>query len=83
MSPDAPARIRVAVVDDQQVVRAAGIRQVRVRHHDKLARIEVDPADFATLLAQRESIVPALRALVRSEIARWTPIIEAANVRAE
>jgi putative tricarboxylic transport membrane protein len=26
---------------------------------------------------------PALRALVRSEIARWTPIIEAANVRAE
>jgi uncharacterized protein len=47
----------------EQVVRAAGIRQVRVRHHDKLARIEVDPADFPALLAARESIVPALRAL--------------------
>ena len=47
----------------EQVVRAAGIRQVRVRHHDKLARIEVDPADFAALLAQRESIVRGLRAL--------------------
>jgi uncharacterized protein len=47
----------------EQVVRSAGIRQVRVRHHDKLARIEIDPADFAALLAQRETIVPALRAL--------------------
>jgi len=47
----------------EQVVRAAGIRQVRVRHHDKLARIEVDPADFIALLAARETIVPALRAL--------------------
>jgi len=47
----------------EQAIRAAGIRQVRVRHHDKLARIEVDPADFETLLAQREAIVRALRAV--------------------
>jgi uncharacterized protein len=47
----------------EQAVRALGIRQVRVRHHDKLARIEIDPADFAILFAQRESIVRALREL--------------------
>ena len=47
----------------EQAVRAAGIRQVRVRHHDRLARIEIEPAEFATLLAQRERIVGALRAL--------------------
>jgi pyridinium-3,5-biscarboxylic acid mononucleotide sulfurtransferase len=47
----------------EQAIRAAGIRQVRVRHHDKLARIEIDPADFAILLAQREAIVQALRAV--------------------
>ena len=26
-----------------------GIRQLRVRHHDTIARIEVEPADFLTL----------------------------------
>lgn len=33
-----------------------GLRQVRVRHHDSLARIEVDPAEIAAVLAKRESI---------------------------
>ncbi len=47
----------------EQVVRGVGIRQVRVRHHDALARIEIDPADFAILLAHRELIVRALREL--------------------
>jgi uncharacterized protein len=47
----------------EQAVRALGIRQVRVRHHDKLARIEIDPADFALLFAQRETIVRSLREL--------------------
>jgi uncharacterized protein len=47
----------------EQAIRAVGIRQVRVRHHDKLARIEIDPAEFEILLAQREAIVRALRAL--------------------
>jgi pyridinium-3,5-biscarboxylic acid mononucleotide sulfurtransferase len=47
----------------EQVVRGVGIRQVRVRHHDGLARIEIDPADFAILLAHRELIVRGLREL--------------------
>jgi tripartite-type tricarboxylate transporter receptor subunit TctC len=40
-----------------------------------------DIASEAAAKAQRGQ--PELRALVRREIARWTPIIEAANVRAE
>ena len=52
----------------EQVVREVGIRQVRVRHHDSLARIEIDPADFAILLAQREVIVRGLRELGYNDI---------------
>jgi pyridinium-3,5-biscarboxylic acid mononucleotide sulfurtransferase len=45
------------------VIERLGIRQVRVRHHDKVARIEVSPDDFPTLLAQRERIISELRNL--------------------
>ena len=38
-----------------------GFRQVRVRHHDTIARLEVEPADLAHAVEQRESIVAALR----------------------
>ena len=31
----------------EQVLRQLGIRQVRVRHHDSIARIEVEPQDFS------------------------------------
>ncbi len=40
-----------------------GIRQVRVRHHDKIARIEVEVQDFPTVLAHQSRIVHELRAL--------------------
>ncbi len=33
-----------------------GMRQVRVRHHGSLARIETDPSEFAPLVAAREDI---------------------------
>jgi uncharacterized protein len=39
-----------------------GFRQVRVRHHDQVARIEVDPQELAEVLARREEIIPALKA---------------------
>lgn len=42
-------------------LRTRGFREVRVRHHDKVARIEVPPADFDRLLDQRTEIVAALR----------------------
>jgi uncharacterized protein len=40
-----------------------GVRQLRVRHHDDLARIEVPPRDFERLLAHRDQVVSALKAL--------------------
>jgi pyridinium-3,5-biscarboxylic acid mononucleotide sulfurtransferase len=47
----------------EQVIRRLGIRQVRVRHHDGLARIEVEPGDIPTVLAHQGEIAHALRGL--------------------
>lgn len=44
-------------------VRKHGIRQLRVRHHDAIARIEVIPADFDRLVACRSEIVADLRSI--------------------
>lgn len=43
-------------------LRRMGLRQLRVRHHDQVARIEVEPQDFEKILAQREEIISALKA---------------------
>ena len=42
-----------------------GFRQVRVRHHDSVARIEIEPQDFGRLLTAqaRESVLSELRKL--------------------
>jgi len=45
------------------VMRDLGLRQVRVRHHGAVARLEVDPADFARVLESRLEIAAALRAI--------------------
>jgi len=37
--------------------------QLRVRHHDQIARVEVDPDDFERVLAHRSEIVQELQAL--------------------
>jgi len=55
----------------EAAVRAFGINQLRVRHHPTghngeggdLARIEVEPAAFQTLLDHRDELVSALKAL--------------------
>jgi uncharacterized protein len=44
-------------------LRSLGARQLRVRHHDDVARIEVDPQDMAVLIEQRERIVARLKEL--------------------
>jgi pyridinium-3,5-biscarboxylic acid mononucleotide sulfurtransferase len=46
----------------ERALRALGFRQVRVRHHEQVARIELDPADFARLLE------PELRARVVADV---------------
>lgn len=45
----------------ENILRDLGYRQVRVRHHGELARIEVEPAERARLLDQAEEINEKLR----------------------
>lgn len=44
-------------------LRALGLRQLRVRHHDQIARIEIEAEDFARLLERRSEVVTALKSL--------------------
>ncbi len=47
----------------ESTLRRLGFRQLRVRHHGDIARIEVEPGDFQSLLAHRDQIVEAFKAL--------------------
>ncbi|MBI5285091.1 MAG: ATP-dependent sacrificial sulfur transferase LarE [Chloroflexi bacterium] len=44
-------------------LRGLGLRQLRVRHHTDVARIEVEPADLAAVLEHRDRIVTRLKNL--------------------
>jgi uncharacterized protein len=44
-------------------LRKMGFRQLRVRHHGQVARIEVELENFQQVLAQREEVVAALKGL--------------------
>jgi uncharacterized protein len=44
-------------------LRSLGLRQLRVRHHDAVARIEVEPQDMDGLVAHRDEIVARLKEL--------------------
>ena len=46
----------------EAVLRSLGLSQVRVRHYDDTARIEVETAELAAVLAQREAVVAGIRA---------------------
>ena len=49
----------------EEFLRELGIRQVRVRHHDDIARIELEPSDFAVVAEEhtRRAIVERFREL--------------------
>jgi pyridinium-3,5-biscarboxylic acid mononucleotide sulfurtransferase len=47
----------------EKLLRDLGLGQLRVRHHRDTARIEVDPADFSTVIERREEIVEGLKTL--------------------
>ena len=53
ISPEKLARVDQA----EQLLLDKGFTQVRVRIHQKLARIEVDPSEFGKLIELREEIV--------------------------
>ena len=46
----------------ETALRRLGFEDLRVRHHDKLARVEIEPRMVPRALAQREEIVAAVRA---------------------
>jgi pyridinium-3,5-biscarboxylic acid mononucleotide sulfurtransferase len=62
--PGTPVTLqRLAQVEQAEtILHELGLRQVRVRHHGEVARLEVDPADFDCVLRQRELIVERLKA---------------------
>jgi len=45
----------------EDLLRDIGLAQFRVRHHDRVARIEVDPRDFPTILEHRDDILRVFR----------------------
>jgi uncharacterized protein len=47
----------------EAALRRLGPGQLRVRHHGQVARIEVEPGDFALILEQRERVVAELKQL--------------------
>lgn len=53
----------VQVEAAEKLVRPFVNGQLRVRHHDNLARIEAEPDAFAAVMAHREEIVEKLKAL--------------------
>jgi uncharacterized protein len=57
VTADALGRIGAA----EAALKALGFRQVRVRHHGEVARIEVEPADLERLLALRTVVVARVR----------------------
>jgi uncharacterized protein len=46
----------------EDALKAMGFRQVRVRHHGEVARIEVDEREIPRLVAERERVAAAVRA---------------------
>jgi pyridinium-3,5-biscarboxylic acid mononucleotide sulfurtransferase len=47
----------------ENVLCALGLRQLRVRHHGPIARIEAESGDFSLLLEHRDEVVSALKAI--------------------
>ena len=47
----------------ERVLCRLGFRQVRVRHHNDMARIEVEPGDFQAILERRDEILEAFKAI--------------------
>ena len=45
----------------ESALRRLGLRQVRVRHYDHTARLEVPVDEFAALLSRRDDVVRAVR----------------------
>jgi uncharacterized protein len=47
----------------ENFLRDLGLRQVRVRHHNLIARIEIEPQDFNRLIAHSQHVVARFKEL--------------------
>ena len=61
-TPITPQRL-AQVERAEAVLHQLGLAPVRVRHHGSVARIEVEPGDFKTVLSHRDTIVRQLKAV--------------------
>ena len=63
-TPITPAALR-QVEEAEDFLRSLGLRQLRVRHHGDIARIEVDSQGMSTLMREenRQAVVEKLRSL--------------------
>lgn len=57
-----PQKLRV-LDEAERFVRSLGLGQFRVRHHDTIARLEVQPEDLGAVVEHREAIVAKLKEL--------------------
>ncbi|MDO4490650.1 MAG: ATP-dependent sacrificial sulfur transferase LarE [Lachnospiraceae bacterium] len=61
---DTITREKLIMVDQaEQYLLDQGIRQMRVRIHDRMARIEVDPAEMGKVLQKREELTEVFKGL--------------------
>jgi uncharacterized protein len=51
------------VAQGELALHRLGFHQLRLRHHNQVARIEVDPQDFPAVLEKREAIVQAIKSI--------------------
>lgn len=59
-TPVTAPRLR-AVAAAESAMRALGFREFRVRHHDSVARVEVDDAELEEALRRRDEVVAAVK----------------------
>lgn len=55
------AEVLGQIENAERVLRALGFRQLRVRHHNEIARIEVAPDEFSRLIENREAVLRGLK----------------------
>jgi uncharacterized protein len=60
------------IEEGEERLRALGFRQVRVRHHGALARVEVDPAELARALDP--AIAPEIPRALKPLGFRWVAL---------
>jgi len=63
ITPQVLSQIEQAELALGKLASGERLRQLRVRHHGQLARIEVEPDDFEIVMAWRDQIVEQFKAL--------------------